>query len=192
MISSISGKVIAIINDSLVLDVQGVGFEVAVTKTMLAEVEVGDIEFLYTYLVVREDLLALYGFRTQEEKQFFLLFLGVEGIGPKLAMAILSTLSLDNVRRAVISEQPEFFSRVPGVGKKTAQKILIHLQGRIAMETGGDLRRPTSTAEDQVLEALVSLGYSVVEAQTAIQALPKDLPDTIEDKLRVALQYFNH
>ncbi|MGV8050346.1 MAG: Holliday junction branch migration protein RuvA [Anaerolineaceae bacterium] len=192
MISSISGKVIAIINDSLVLDVQGVGFEVAVTKTMLAEAEVGDIEFLYTYLVVREGLLALYGFRTQEEKQFFLLFLGVEGIGPKLAMAILSTLSLDNVRRAVISEQPEFFSRVPGVGKKTAQKILIHLQGRIAMEAEGDLRRPTSTAEDQVLEALVSLGYSVVEAQTAIQALPKDLPDTIEDKLRVALQYFDH
>ncbi|MFZ3151312.1 MAG: Holliday junction branch migration protein RuvA [Anaerolineaceae bacterium] len=192
MISSISGKVIAIINDSLVLDVQGIGFEVAVTKTMLAEVEVGDIEFLYTYLVVREDLLALYGFRTQEEKQFFLLFLGVEGIGPKLAMAILSTLSLDNVRRAVVSEQPEFFSRVPGVGKKTAQKILIHLQGRIAMEAGGDLRRPTSTAEDQVLEALVSLGYSVVEAQSAIQALPKDLPDTIEDKLRVALQYFDH
>lgn len=107
-------------------------------------------------------------------------------------MAILSTLSLDNVRRAVISEQPDFFSRVPGVGKKTAQKILIHLQGRIAMEAGGDLRRPTSTAEDQVLEALVSLGYSVVEAQTAIQALPKDLPDTIEDKLRVALQYFDH
>lgn len=192
MISSISGKVIAIINDSLIMDVQGIGFEVAVTKTMLAEVEVGDIEFLYTYLVVREDLLALYGFRTQEEKQFFLLFLGVEGIGPKLAMAILSTLSLDNVRRAVISEQPDFFSRVPGVGKKTAQKILIHLQGRIAMEAGGDLRRPTSTAEDQVLEALVSLGYSVVEAQTAIQALPKDLPDTIEDKLRVALQYFDH
>lgn len=192
MISSISGKVIAIINDSLIMDVQGIGFEVAVTKTMLAEVEVGDIEFLYTYLVVREDLLALYGFRTQEEKQFFLLFLGVEGIGPKLAMAILSTLSLDIVRRAVISEQPDFFSRVPGVGKKTAQKILIHLQGRIAMEAGGDLRRPTSTAEDQVLEALVSLGYSVVEAQTAIQALPKDLPDTIEDKLRVALQYFDH
>lgn len=77
MISSISGKVIAIINDSLIMDVQGIGFEVAVTKTMLAEVEVGDIEFLYTYLVVREDLLALYGFRTQEEKQFFLLFLGV-------------------------------------------------------------------------------------------------------------------
>ncbi|MEL7645295.1 MAG: Holliday junction branch migration protein RuvA [Anaerolineaceae bacterium] len=191
MIASITGKVQSKDADSLILDVQGIGFEVTVTRSVLSEVEPADIVFLYTYLVVREDMLALYGFRTPEEKQFFLLFLGVEGIGPRLAMAILSTLSLDNIRTAVVSEQPEFFSRVPGIGKKTAQKILIHMQGRISTEAGFDLRKPTSSAEDEVLEALVGLGYSIVEAQTAIQALPKELPDTVEDKLRVALQYFN-
>lgn len=106
-------------------------------------------------------------------------------------MAVLSTLSLDNIRTAVVSEQPEFFSRVPGIGKKTAQKIVIHLQGRISADASFDMRKATSTAEDQVLEALVGLGYSIVEAQTAIQALPKDVPDTVEEKLRVALQYFN-
>lgn len=191
MIATITGKVQSKHTDSLVLDVQGLGFEVTVTRSILSEAEPGDVIFLYTYLVVRQDLLALYGFRNLEEKQFFLMFLGVEGIGPRLAMAILSTLSLDNIRTAVVSEQPEFFSRVPGVGKKTAQKILIHMQGRISPDAAFDLRKATSSAEDQVLEALVGLGYSIVEAQTAIQALSKDLPDTVEDKLRVALQYFN-
>ena len=191
MIASITGKVQSKHADSLIIDVQGVGFDVTVTKSVLSDVEPGDLVFLHTYLVVREDMLALYGFRTVEEKQFFLLLLGVEGIGPRLAMAVLSTLSLDNIRTAVVSEQPEFFSRVPGIGKKKNQKIVIHLQGRISAEAGFDLRRSTSTAEHQVLEALVSLGYSIVEAQTAIQALPKDVPDTVEDKLRVALQYFN-
>ncbi|HOA21417.1 MAG TPA: Holliday junction branch migration protein RuvA [Anaerolineaceae bacterium] len=191
MIASITGKVQSKHTDSLILDIQGIGFDVTVTKSVLSEVEAGDIVFLHTYLVVREDMLALFGFRTVEEKQFFLLLLGAEGIGPRLAMAVLSTLSLDNIRTAVVSEQPEFFSRVPGIGKKTAQKIVIHLQGRISADAGFDMRKATSTAEDQVLEALVGLGYSIVEAQTAIQALPKDVPDTVEEKLRVALQYFN-
>ena len=191
MIASITGKVQSKHTDSLILDIQGIGFDVTVTKSVLSEVEAGDIVFLHTYLVVREDMLALFGFRTVEEKQFFFFFLEAEGIGPRLAMAVLSTLSLDNIRTAVVSEQPEFFSRVPGIGKKTAQKIVIHLQGRISADAGFDMRKATSTAEDQVLEALVGLGYSIVEAQTAIQALPKDVPDTVEEKLRVALQYFN-
>ena len=191
MIASITGKVQSKHTDSLILDIQGIGFDVTVTKSVLSEVEAGDIVFLHTSLVVREDMLALFGFRTVEEKQFFLLLLGAEGIGPRLAMAVLSTLSLDNIRTAVVSEQPEFFSRVPGIGKKTAQKIVIHLQGRISADASFDMRKATSTAEDQVLEALVGLGYSIVEAQTAIQALPKDVPDTVEEKLRVALQYFN-
>ena len=190
MIASISGKVQSKSQDSLVLDVQGIGFEVAVTTGLASEVEQGDIIFLYTHLIVREDLLALYGFRTLEEKRFFLLFMGVEGIGPRLALAILSTLSLDNIRQAIVSEQSEYFCRVPGIGRKTAQKILINLQGRITAEAGFEVRKATTSAEDQVLEALVGLGYSVVEAQTAVQALPKDVPDTLEDKLRVALQYF--
>jgi len=148
MIASISGKVQSKSQDSLVLDVQGIGFEVAVTTGLASEKEIGDIVFLYTHLIVREDLLALYGFRTLEEKRFFLLFMGVEGIGPRLALAILSTLSLDNIRQAIVSEQPEYFCRVPGIGRKTAQKILINLQGRITAEAGFEVRKATTTAED--------------------------------------------
>jgi len=122
MIASITGKVQSKHADSLILDVQGVGFDVTVTKSVLSDVEPGDLVFLHTYLVVREDMLALYGFRTVEEKQFFLLLLGVEGIGPRLAMAVLSTLSLDNIRTAVVSEQPEFFS--PGLARRQPKKSL--------------------------------------------------------------------
>jgi Holliday junction DNA helicase RuvA len=192
MISSINGKISHITNDALIVDVQGVGFEIYAPKRWLLELQPGEAVFLYTYLVVREDLLALYGFQTAEEKQFFLLFLGVEGIGPKLAMAVISNLSLDAIRRAVISEQAEVFSRVPGVGKKTAQKILIHLQGKVGLSEDGCGMRMGTPVDDQVLEALTSLGYSIVEAQAAIQALPKDVPDDVEEKLRTALQYFSH
>lgn len=191
MIATISGRVILIYPDSVVVDIQGLGFEVFITRTLAAELTVGDTCSVYTHMVVRQDDVALYGFEDLDEKALFVQLLGVGGIGPRLAMAILSNLSMDNIRRAIINEQPEFFSRVPGVGKKTAQKILIHMQGKVP-QLEGDLARRSSSADDSVLEALVGLGYSVVEAQAAIQALPKDTPDTVEDKLRIALQYFDH
>ena len=192
MIAMLTGKISAIQSDGVILDVQGVGFEVFISKSVLPDLEVGRLLTLFVHMVVREDLLALYGFETIEEKQLFLQFLGVDGVGPRLAMAILSSLSIDNIRRAVLNEQAEFFARVPGIGKKTAQKILIHMQGKITGEFGGESMHRTSQVEDQVLEALVKLGYSVVEAQTALQSIPRDTPDTVEDKLRTVLQYFDH
>lgn len=191
MISTIAGKVTATGSDSVILDVQGIGFEIAIPKTLATELKIGEPVMLYTHLHVREDILALYGFATPEDKRFFNLFLSVEGIGPRLALAILSTLSLDVIRGAIVSEKPEIFSRVPGIGKKTAQKILIQLQGKISNEGEGYLIQRISSVDDEVLEALVGLGYSVVEAQSAVQSLPADTPDTVEDKLRLALQYFN-
>jgi Holliday junction DNA helicase RuvA len=119
------------------------------------------------------------------------LLLGVNGIGPRTALAILSVLSTDAIRRAVVSEQSDVFSRVPGVGKKTAQKILLHLQGRISAEAIAGFTSAITEIETEVLAALTNLGYSVVEAQTAIQAIPRDTPQDIEARLRLALQYFS-
>jgi holliday junction DNA helicase RuvA len=141
---------------------------------------------------VREDLLALYGFETEADREFFELLLGVNGVGPRMAMAVLSTLSVDAIRRAVASEQSEIFARVPGVGKRTAQKILLHLQDRI--NSGDMLGMPgvsISNADESVLEALTALGYSVVEAQSAIQSIPRDSADEVEERLRLALKYFS-
>ena len=158
---------------------------------LLGETEAGDLLYLYTYMLVREDNISLYGFASLEEKQLFLQFLAVGGIGPKLSLAILSSLSIDNIRSAILSEKPDYFSRVPGIGKKTAQKIIIQMQGKLPEGEGLGVRSITDV-DDAVVDALISLGYSVVEAQTALQTIPKDTPDDVESKLRVALQYFDH
>lgn len=190
MINSLNGIISYISNDSLTLDVQGVGFEVFVDKRMLTEHQVGDPLRLLIHMVIRQDLLALYGFVTQEEKAIFNLLLGVDGIGPKLALAILSNLSLDNIRNAVLAEKSEYFVRVPGVGKKTAQKIVIHLQGKFP-DIGDYQAFKGSSSDDEVIESLVALGFSVVEAQTAVQSIPKDFSQDMEERLRYALQFFS-
>lgn len=191
MIASISGKVIQLTKETIIMDINGLGFEVFVPKPLLSETEAGDLLYLYTYMLVREDNIALYGFTSLEEKQLFLQFLAVGGIGPKLSLSILSSLSIDNIRSAILSEKPDYFSRVPGIGKKTAQKIIIQMQGKLPDSDGLAIRSITDV-DDAVVDALISLGYSVVEAQTALQTIPKNTPDDVETKLRVALQYFDH
>ena len=190
MISTIRGDVTNIGDNSIILEVGGVGLKIYVPLLLLKKVDLGDIVRLQTELVVREDSLTLYGFESKEEKDFFILFLGVNGVGPRTAMAAISTLSIDLIKRAVISEQPELFNRIPGVGKKGAQKIFLHLQGRV-----GDVSPlPDDKAFDvdmEILEALTGLGYSVVEAQAAIQAIPRDAPKELEERLRAALSYFS-
>ncbi len=192
MIASITGEISEVTKDSLVIVIGGLGLRVFVPTPVTNRHKPGDMAILSTHLVVREDSLTLYGFETSEEKDFFILLLGVNGVGPRIALAVLSVLSPDSIRRAVVSEQSDLFSRVPGVGKKTAQKILLHLQGRIQGESIPGISGSISEIEMEVLSALTSLGYSVVEAQTAIQAVPKDAPADIEARLRLALQYFSH
>ena len=191
MIASISGKISQVESGSLVVDVGGVGLLVFVPDPLSDEAKTGQTIFLHTYLVVREDMLALYGFETQEGRDYFQLLLGVSGIGPRLAVTILSTLTPEAIRRAVMSEQPEIFSSVPGVGPKTAQKISFSLQDKISKEAGYEPLAAMSEADSEVLSALVALGYSVVEAQAALQSIPRDAPDDVESRLRLALVYFS-
>ena len=190
MISSLNGIISYLSTDSLTLDVQGVGFEIFVDKNLLAEHQVGDPLRLLIHMIIRQDLLALYGFTSHDEKALFTLLLGVDGIGPKLALNIISNISLDNIRNAVLAEKPEYFVRVPGVGKKTAQKIIIHLQGKFP-DFGDYQVIRGSSSDDEVIESLVALGFSVVEAQTAVQSIPKDFTQDVEERLRYALQFFS-
>jgi Holliday junction DNA helicase RuvA len=192
MIATISGEVLEIENDSLVVGLGGLGLRVFVPAAVRDRAHRGEMANLHTHLVVREELLALYGFDTVEAREFFTLLLGVNGVGPRIALMILSVLSTDAIRRAVVSEQSEVFSRVPGVGKKTAQKILLHLQGKIGAEVGGFEGITTlSDIEAEIIGALTALGYSIVEAQAAVQAIPRDAPADVEMRLRLALQYFS-
>jgi holliday junction DNA helicase RuvA len=191
MIASLNGEVSEISSDSLVIRLGGVGFRVYVPAPMRNRVHLGEIIDLHTYLVVREDALTLFGFENSEERDFFILLLGVNGIGPRTSLAVLSTLSPDAIRRAVSSEQSDIFSRVPGVGKKTAQKILLHLQGRIHIDSSMGTVASVNEVDAELIAALTGLGYSIVEAQTALQAIPKDSPEDLETRLRLALQFFS-
>jgi len=168
----------------------GVGLLVYVPAAVKESHRPGDDVRLYTYLVVRDDSLTLYGFESQDERSLFELLLAVNGVGPRLALAVLSSLSPDAIRRAVFHEQPEVFNRVSGVGKKTAQKILLHLQDKIPAVSGIEAAEAISDVDTEVISALTALGYSVVEAQTALQSIPRDAPQDVEERLRLALQYF--
>jgi holliday junction DNA helicase RuvA len=191
MIATLHGEIQHKEDNALIVDVGGVGLRVFAAKSLVESLKVGEKAFLFTHLVVRENELSLYGFENADERQLFLTLLGVDGVGPRVALSVLATLSLDAVQRAVFSEEPELLSRVPGVGKKTAQKIVLYLQDRLKPTDTLGRVASMSDADSEVLAALTALGYSVVEAQTAIQAIPKDAPNDIEERLRVALGYFN-
>ncbi len=188
MIAYLDGTVLEKESDSIVIFIGGIGLRVYTTQNCLAIIEPGQRVILHTHLIVREDLLALYGFETQEEVRYFSLLMGVSGVGPRLALNILSSAGVDTIRRAVVQEQPDFLSRVPGVGKKTAQKIILQLQGKITGTGEGSDFQAYQPVDFEVIEALTALGYSIVQAQAAVQSIPKNTADSIEEKLRIALQ----
>jgi Holliday junction DNA helicase RuvA len=189
MISTVHGRIQSIGTDELVVDVGGVGLQIGVPLARLAEMpKVGHSIQLFTRLIVREDSLSLYGFDTDDTRELFDELIEVSGVGPRLALAILAHLSPDSLRHAIAGDQPEALTKVPGIGRKTAEKIVFHLKDRL---TGADgMAAAISGLDTEVLSVLTSLGYSLVEAQAAIQSIPKDAPEDIEDRVRLALRYF--
>lgn len=194
MIATLSGIVRQQTPDQLIVEVGGVGLWVNVPASVAGSVEgLGKPIFLHTHLVVREDSLTLYGFATEEDREMFQTLLGVSKVGPKLALSILSTLSPELLRSAIANQQHDILSKVPGVGKKTAQNIAFNLKDKLAAGMPLPAARftvPLSTHDTEVIDALTALGYSIVEAQSAVQSLPEDTPDDIETRIRLALQYF--
>ena len=192
MISNVRGKVLDKLNDSVVVEVGGVGLEVNASRVALEVCHIGDETNLVSRLIVREDSLTLYGFGNVPERELFDVLIKISGVGPKLGMTIVSTLSIDNLRNALVSDRVEVLTRVPGIGKKTAQKIMLELKDKLPV---GLDAIPASGFDDintDVMDALVALGYSVVEAQTAIQSLPPDAPDSIEERTIIALGYLSN
>ena len=194
MIASLTGRLTAVERDAVVVEVGGVGFRVYVPKGLLNECgPLGSTLSLYTHLHVREVELALYGCATEDDLDLFELLLGVSGVGPKVGLALLSTLSADEVRAAIASEQDKVLSKVPGIGGKTAKKIILDLKDKV--QAPDDLvLQPAGLVElaaedEEVLAALTMLGYSVVEAQAALQHVPADVRG-VEERLRAALAYF--
>lgn len=190
MIATLRGEISQIEENAVILEVGGVGLRVFVPAPVRTRTKAGEHLLIYTHLVVREDALTLYGFESPAERELFNVLLGVDGVGPKLALSVLSTMTLDSIQRAVFAEEAEILSRVPGVGKKTAQKMALHLKDKLKPMDALATVAAMTDRDSEVLAALTALGYSVVEAQAAIQALPKDAPEDTEERLRMALQYF--
>ena len=190
MIATLRGEISQIEDNAIILEVGGVGLRVFVPSILRTRLKVGETLMLYTHLVVREDALTLYGFESQGDRELFNVLLGVDGVGPKVALSVLSTMTLDAVQRAVFADDGDFLSRVPGVGKKTAQNMALHLKDKLKPTDALSRVAAMSDADSEVLAALTALGYSVVEAQAAIQAIAKDAPDDTEERLRLALGYF--
>ena len=190
MIATLRGEITQIEENALVVEVGGIGLRVFAPAPLRDKFKAGEIVLLYTHLVVRETELSLYGFETAADRSLFTTLLGVDGVGPKVALSVLSTLNVDTVQRAIFNDEAELFSRVPGVGKKTAQKIMLYLHDRLKPTGAFQAMAAMSDTDSEVLAALTSLGYSVVEAQTALQSLGKDAPEDVEERLRMTLQYF--
>ncbi len=185
MIARLRGRVEALAGDRLVLDIGAISLVVQVPVTLSTRLQPGQAVVLFTHLHVREQEIALFGFADEEELQLFQLLITVDGIGPRLALNILSSLPADSLRFAVTHDDPALLTRVPGIGIKTARKILFQLKDRLAPAEQTILAVPTAD-DATVIEALTALGYSVVEAQRAVQAVPRDIVG-VEERLRAAL-----
>jgi holliday junction DNA helicase RuvA len=170
--------------DGLVVDVGGVGYLVSATPSVLRRADGATEVTVETYLHVREDTLQLYGFADAGERSLFVQLLGVSGIGPKVAIAVVSSASPDELRRAIALRDSARFQAIPGIGKKTAERIVLELEGSLADAV--PVSEPSLRGELTARDALVELGYSLVEAEQALAAVDADLP--VEERVREALR----
>ncbi|GEP34087.1 Holliday junction ATP-dependent DNA helicase RuvA [Nocardioides szechwanensis] len=193
MIAFVRGQVAALTLSSAVIEVGGVGLELMCTPGTLATLRPGHLATLPTSMVVREDSLTLFGFVDDDEKSTFELVQTASGVGPKLAQAMVAVLSPDDLRRAIASDDVKTLTRVPGVGQKGAQRIILELKDRIGSPTSGRSSSPASAVpqwRDQVEQGLVGLGWSTKDAEAAVESVAPEAGDTpdIGALLRSALR----
>jgi Holliday junction DNA helicase RuvA len=194
MIASVRGTLLFLGLDYAVIEANGIGYRIFAPRPVLAQLgEVGAEARLYTHLHVREDILALYGFISSDQRYLFETLLGVSGIGPKVALSLLSSASSDELRRLIAVGDVAQLSKVPGIGKKTAERLVLELKGKIDLKSlpaGSVPSAAQMNANADLVDMLVSLGFSASEAASAVAALPANAPDEFEERLRLALRYF--
>lgn len=190
MIASLRGRVAANVAGQTVLDVGGVGYRLATTASaarLAADANGGEVTLL-THLHVREDTLALFGFASEAERALFELLLGVSGVGPKAALAIVSGYAPDQIRRAVQTGDHALFTSIPGIGRRTAERVVIDLKDKVGgLQIAAAAEAPVDVADGHTdaRDALVGLGMSVAEAEAALRPLDESLP--VEERVRLAL-----
>ena len=200
MIAFIKGTAAYVDTEGVIIDNQGIGYQVKTPSSIVEKVSVGDQVMLYTHLYVREDMLALYGFLSKEELHTFQVLLGVNGIGPKAALSVLSTMTVSQLYYAVFSEDSKSISKTPGIGPKGAKRMIMELKDKLSMEeiTGDDQEdypsEPSPGNGDSIsdaMEAMVALGYSNGEAYRAVHgvkgAVDLDADHLLKEALKIVL-----
>ncbi|HWQ73181.1 MAG TPA: Holliday junction branch migration protein RuvA [Desulfitobacteriaceae bacterium] len=190
MIGMLRGRVWEVQTENLILDVQGVGYQLTVPLGLLARVKTGQDLLLYTHVHVREDDLSFYGFDSLEEKRLFLLMLGVSGIGPKAALALLSMFTPEEIQAAISGENISLLTKVPGIGKKTAQRLVLELKEKFKAAIVIENKDPgVQRGISDSLETLLALGYNMAEARQALGSVKGGLADlTTEEQVKAALR----
>lgn len=188
MISYLRGEIIFQSDKSIIVKTDNLGYQVFVTERFLEKIQQEKIENLelYTYLNVREENLELFGFINLEELNFFKMLIGVNGVGPRMALHILSLANLSEIKQAIVNNRAEFLTKVSGVGKKTAERVVMELRYKIDdIKIGKDIK--LSTEDEEVIDALLGLGYRISDAREALRKIPKDLKNS-QEKLKAALK----
>jgi Holliday junction DNA helicase RuvA len=191
MIASLYGKVESLGNDGAIINVGGVGFQVYMSTSTLSTLgTIGDEVKVYTHFHLREDNATLYGFASADELGLFQTLIGVSGLGPKLAVAMLSAMDVKKLTMAIATGSTDLLAEVPGIGKKMANRIILELKEKIG---SGWITTPAAHPAQEntdMVSALTSLGYSVAEANRAVATLPPTSNLNLEEKIKLALQYF--
>ncbi len=200
MIAFVRGEVAALEENCLILENQGVGYQIFMPGSSMDVLHVGERVRIHTYLHVKEDLLQLYGFLTREDLRLFQLLLGVNGVGPKAALGILSAISADDLQFAVLSEDVAAISKAPGIGKKTAQKLILELKDKLSLEDAFEQKldhnmavagqgAPAGDARAEAVQALTALGYANSEALRAVNTVEDSNAMDVEQLLKAALKH---
>lgn len=198
MIGFVNGEIEDISDNRVLVDCGFMGYNIFVTGNVISNCRIGDEVKLYTYMSVREDAINLFGFLTRDELNVFKLLITVNGIGPKGALAILTIMTPNDLRFAVMSEDSKLISKAPGIGAKTAQKVILELKDKLKLEDaiacGQDnhINAGTFSGDSQIVgeavEALTALGYSQTEALKAVKASDTSICTTAEDVIKLALK----
>ena len=191
MIASLKGTVLSKKPEGIIVDVSGVGYHVSIPLSSLGDIpDAGEAVYLHTYTNVREDALQLFGFLTEEERKVFTTLMGISGVGPKLGLAILSGMSVQRFTEAVHNEDVSLLAAIPGLGRKTASRLVLELKGKLpSAGAGATASHQESPAAEDAVSALINLGYNKSMSARAVDTAVKNGAKAIEDIIREALKY---
>ena len=200
MLAFVTGTVVDVEDNKLIIEQNGMGFQIYVPTTVVNRVIVGQSVKIHTYMSVKEDDISLFGFLTKDDLKMYRLLLNVNGVGPKAAIGVLSALTADELRFAVLADDAASIAKAPGIGKKTAQKMILELKDKLSLEEAFEqkisnnssenisLVHTNSDAASEAVQALVALGYSSTDALRAVKQVNQEQNMTVEQILKASLK----